>query len=197
MAIIQPLASDTLLQDNHAQMHCVIAIDGSSPSLSLYVNGSGNTFIAGTTFANNINASTIIAVTQPTSDNSTKVATTAFVKANSSGGGVPSVSNNQYFSPLYTSGTSVNWNNGNVQYIQLISGTNAFTFSNGTSGGRYMTILRQPSSGYGVGTWSSVQWPYGSTPVLTSATNNVDILTFVYDNLNSSYYGGVNLGYTQ
>ena len=46
MAIILPLATDTLLQDNHAHMHNVLAVDGSSPSMAILVNGSGNVSIA-------------------------------------------------------------------------------------------------------------------------------------------------------
>lgn len=41
MAIIKPLGTDTLLADNHALMHNVFAIDGSSPALAVVVSSNG------------------------------------------------------------------------------------------------------------------------------------------------------------
>lgn len=45
MAIILPLGTDTLLQDNHAQMHNVIAVDGSSPSQSIAISSDGSVLL--------------------------------------------------------------------------------------------------------------------------------------------------------
>ena len=45
MAIILPMATDTLLSDNHAQMHNVIAVDGSSPSQSVVVSSNGQVLL--------------------------------------------------------------------------------------------------------------------------------------------------------
>ena len=56
---------------------------------------------------------------------------------------------------------TVNWNDGNVQYIQLASGANTFTPSNPQDGATYILQIKQPSSGAaGTITWgASVKWP--------------------------------------
>jgi len=46
MAIIQPQASDTLLSNDHAKLHRVIASDGSAPDQSFTIDSSGNASIA-------------------------------------------------------------------------------------------------------------------------------------------------------
>jgi hypothetical protein len=103
----------------------------------------------------------------------------------------------QYRSIQVTTTTTLDWNNGNVQYIQLASGGQTFTFANPQGGARYMLILKQPGSG-GAGsvTWpAEVLWPGGAAPVLTGSNNKADVITFVYDSTNSKYYAGSSLNY--
>ena len=101
----------------------------------------------------------------------------------------------QYYSSIYTTTTTLNWDNGNVKTITLANGGQTFTFTNGKSGARYMLILKQPASGAaGTVTWpGTVKWPGGTPPLLTPTNGKVDITTFVYDGTN--YYGGCSLDY--
>jgi hypothetical protein len=99
----------------------------------------------------------------------------------------------QYSASKYTTTTTLSWNNSNVQYIQLATGAQTFTFSNPIDGGRYVLVLKQPSSGAaGTVTWpAAVHWSGGSAPVLTITNNAVDVVSFVYDGTNTTYYAGI------
>jgi len=102
----------------------------------------------------------------------------------------------QYYSTKYTTTTTLDWNNGNVQYIALAGGGQTFTFANPKGGARYMLILKQPSGADGTVTWpATVAWPGGSAPTLTTTDAKVDIITFVYDETNTKYYAGSSLNY--
>jgi hypothetical protein len=88
---------------------------------------------------------------------------------------------------LYTasSGTdiTINWNNGNKQKIVLGHNIN-FTFTAPSSGvGSFTLILKQDSNGSRViNSWpSSVKWPGGTAPVLSTGPNKVDVVTCIYD----------------
>ncbi|NTW32415.1 MAG: hypothetical protein HGB12_07300 [Bacteroidetes bacterium] len=109
--------------------------------------------------------------------------------------GTGAATSGQYASTKYTTTTTLNWANGNVQYIQLANGAQTFTFANPLDGGRYVLILKQPSSGAaGTLTWpGTVMWSGVTAPTLTTTNNKVDIITFVYDGTN--YYAGNTLNY--
>jgi len=94
----------------------------------------------------------------------------------------------QYASTTYTATVSVDWNNGNVQTIQLASGTQSITFANPLSSGRYILKLKQPTSGAAgtISSWpASVYWPSDVVPTLTSTNSKVDVIGIFYD---GSYY---------
>ncbi len=98
----------------------------------------------------------------------------------------------QYFSIAYSGNVTVDWNNGNVQYIQLVSGAQALTMSNPQSGGRYVLYLDQPSSG-AAGTLSS--WPLNvyfstdnTTPTLCSTNNSTDAFAISYRGDKAMYF---------
>lgn len=107
----------------------------------------------------------------------------------------PTLFSGQYNSALANAGSSgtsktVDWNSGNVQYVTL-TGNVTFTFSNPVSGGRYVLILKQDAIGSRTATWpASVLWSGGTAPTLTTTASKVDIITFVYEGVNSKYYGG-------
>ena len=42
MSIVQPGATDTTLSKNHAQLHCIVAVDSSAPNESIVVGSTGN-----------------------------------------------------------------------------------------------------------------------------------------------------------
>ena len=108
---------------------------------------------------------------------------------------VGSATTGQYGSAKYTTTVTLDWNNGNVQYIVLANGAQTFTFANPLDGGRYNLILKQPSSGAaGTVSWpGTVLWPSGNIPGLSTANNKVDIISFVYDATNTKYYGAATL----
>ena len=110
---------------------------------------------------------------------------------------VPSLSGTQYYSPEYTGAAAINWNNGNVQYVSLANGNNNLTFTNPQGGGRYLLILQQPSSSSaGTITWpGTVYFPNDVAPTLTATNSKVDIVSLVYDSVNTKYYAGINLNY--
>lgn len=96
----------------------------------------------------------------------------------------------------YTTTTTVSWLNGRTQYIQLANGNNNITLNNPVDGGRYMLIVKQPSSGAaGTVTWPTISWVGGAIPVLTPTNSKVDIMTFVYDATNGVYYGNNSFNY--
>lgn len=101
----------------------------------------------------------------------------------------------QHGAPL--AGFTVNWNNGNVQYIQLASGANTFTPSNPQSGATYILQIKQPSAGAaGTMTWgSSVKWPAGTEPTWSTANDAIDVVTLIYNGTTTHYYavGTINL----
>lgn len=109
----------------------------------------------------------------------------------------------QYYSAKHTDtivshAFAVDWNNGNVQYVVLEDyATITMTMANGKDGGRYMLILKQPSSGSGIiSSWdASILWSGATPPTLTVGANKVDVITFVYDGSNTKYYGGSSLNY--
>jgi len=148
---------------------------------------------------NEANYTTIVGNT--THDSSTISISTTATPVISWGNGLQSIAKkSQYAALKYTSAdTSFDWNDGNVQYFVLASGSQNVTFSNPIDGGRYMLVLKQPASGGAgtVGTWgsSNVLWPGGVTPTLTATNGKTDVITFVYDGTNAKYLGGVSLNY--
>lgn len=105
------------------------------------------------------------------------------------------VTNGQYYGILFNATTNINWNNGNVQRVNLSAGTNNFTLTNPFPGARYLLMLNQPSTNpIASATWpAEVRWPGGAAPVLTTTSNKVDVITFVYGLTN--HFGGFNLSY--
>jgi len=93
-------------------------------------------------------------------------------------------------SSIYQNGSScnVNWANGNTQYISL--GTNCtMNFSGGVSGRKYVLIIKYTGSFAPAG-WSggtTVRFPGGVTPPLTSVNNKTDYLAFMYNDVNGSF----------
>jgi len=101
----------------------------------------------------------------------------------------------QYFSRRYPATTTIDWANGNVQYLQLSNGVNVITFTGAQPGGRYLLELKQPAGGAaGTVTWAaSVQWSNATAPTLTTTNSQTDIVTFYYNGTN--YAGAASLNY--
>jgi hypothetical protein len=77
--------------------------------------------------------------------------------------------------------------NGTVQIITL-TGTCTVTMPTAVSGKSFMLLLKTGAGGYTV-TWSSVQWPSGTAPTLTSAASKMDKFVFTSDG--TYWYGSV------
>jgi hypothetical protein len=98
---------------------------------------------------------------------------------------------------IATTTITVNWDNGNTQYILLTNAGHTFNssaFQNGIAGSRYLLKIKQPSAGSGTITWpTNVHWASANAPVLSTTVNNIDIIVFYYDG--TTYFGGFNLNY--
>ena len=87
------------------------------------------------------------------------------------------------------SGTSqtLSLTNGTVQTVTL-TGNCTFTMPTATAGKSFILIVVQDGTGGRTATFTSVKWPNGAAPTITTtATTGRDILTFVADGTN--WYG--------
>lgn len=106
----------------------------------------------------------------------------------------------QYFSlkkTLTDSATiALDWQHSNVQYV-VLGGNRTFTFTNEKDGARYLIIIKQDATGSRTVTFPvNVLWADGTPPTLSTGANEVDIVTFVYDDTNAVYYGSYNLNFS-
>ncbi len=109
------------------------------------------------------------------------------------------VSNTISFASEYSNGNSgtaltVNWNNGNRQKVTM-SGNCTFTFTAPTSGvANVLLELDQNGTGGYTATWpSTVFWPGGSAPTLSTAANAIDIITCFYNRTDYYCTGSMNM----
>lgn len=104
---------------------------------------------------------------------------------------------NGYTEETYTanSGTSITLDlaNGSFQIITL-TGSPTITMPTAVAGKSFILLLKSGAGSYTV-TWSTVAWPSGVAPTLTSTASKQDILSFFSDG--SKWYGTtVGLNYT-
>ncbi len=99
-----------------------------------------------------------------------------------------------------TDAATITWNAQTQQsaYVLLTSGVGATRVlgapSNLVSGFTYVLVVQQSSTGTNALTYNGVyKWPGGVAPVLSTANNAIDILTFVSDGTNM--YGVAQLGF--
>lgn len=86
---------------------------------------------------------------------------------------------------------TIDWSNGNVQYVTL-TGNTTFTFTNPISGGRYVLHVASAFTP----TWpSGVRWPSSVTPTPTAVLGRKDVYTFVYSAKETLYDGAQNANY--
>jgi hypothetical protein len=77
--------------------------------------------------------------------------------------------------------------NGTVQIITL-TGTCTITMPTAVSGKSFILLLKTGAGSYTV-TWTTVQWPSGTAPTLTSTASKMDKFVFTSDGTN--WYGSV------
>ena len=97
---------------------------------------------------------------------------------------------NDYQETTYTanSSTAITLNivtNGTDQVITL-TGNATITMPTATAGKSFLLKLKTGAGGYTV-TWSTVKWPSGTAPTLTSTASRMDIFSFFADGTN--WYG--------
>jgi hypothetical protein len=84
--------------------------------------------------------------------------------------------------------------NGTVQIITL-TGNATITMPTATSGKSFIMFLKQDATGSRTVTWSTVKWPAGTAPTITSTASKQDIFSFFADGTN--WYGAtVSQNYT-
>jgi hypothetical protein len=100
----------------------------------------------------------------------------------------PTVTN--YVETPYTANSStaitLALTNGTVQIITL-TGNATITMPTATSGKSFILMLKQDATGSRTVTWSTVKWPAGTAPTITSTASKQDIFSFFADGTN--WYG--------
>ena len=76
--------------------------------------------------------------------------------------------------------------NGTVQIITL-TGNATITMPTAVSGKSFILFLKQDATGSRTVTWSTVKWPAGTAPTITSTASRQDIYSFFSDGTN--WYG--------
>lgn len=102
----------------------------------------------------------------------------------------------------YTEGITIGYTNtGNAYTINIATSTIVtanltanctITMPSNTAGKSFILFLKTGSGGY-TATFNSVKWVGNTAPTITTASNNMDILTFVADG--SNWYGNYAQGY--
>ena len=108
-------------------------------------------------------------------------------------GTAPSVTNptvTNYIETPYSANSStaitLDLTNGTVQIITL-TGNATITMPTAVSGKSFIMFLKQDATGSRTVTWSTVKWPGGTAPTITSTASKQDIYSFFSDG--SSWFG--------
>jgi hypothetical protein len=100
----------------------------------------------------------------------------------------PTVTN--YTETLYTANTStaitVSLANGTVQQLTLTANA-TITMPTAAAGKSFVIMLKQDATGSRTVTWSTVAWPSGTAPTITSTANKMDMYSLFSDGTN--WYG--------
>jgi hypothetical protein len=90
---------------------------------------------------------------------------------------------------------TINLATSNTHRVKLNSGANTLTLSGGAAGGRYLLVLKQPTSGAaGTVTFSPVpKWSSATAPVLSTTNDYVDLVTLYYSGIEAAYLGAAAL----
>ena len=134
----------------------------------------------------------------------TTEATSSTTGVNKNAGGVSSAKNivsggqvGATINDIGNSGTTktVNWNDGNVQFLDM-TGNVTLTLSNPISGFAYTLVIKQGAGSQTV-TWpAAVKWPGGTAPTLSVGAAAIDVVTLVYNGLDSEYLAASNLNFS-
>jgi len=81
---------------------------------------------------------------------------------------------------------TINLANGTVQKLTM-NASPTITMPTAVAGKSFVTMLKQDATGSRTPTWSTVTWPSGTAPTVTSTANKTDIFSFFSDGTN--WYG--------
>jgi len=97
---------------------------------------------------------------------------------------------NDYQEKAYTANTStgltISLANGTVQILTLTA-TTTLTMPTAVAGKSFVIYLKQDGTGSRTVTWTTVKWPGGTAPTITSTASKMDIYSFFSDGTN--WYG--------
>lgn len=97
---------------------------------------------------------------------------------------------NGYTEEVNTANTSTAYTislaNGSFQILTL-TGSATITMPTATAGKSFILLLKQDGTGSRTVTWSTVKWPGGTAPTITSTASKQDIFSFFADGTN--WYG--------
>lgn len=97
---------------------------------------------------------------------------------------------NGYTEEVATANTSsaytIDLANGSFQILTLTANA-TITMPTATAGRSFILLLKQDGTGSRTVTWSSVRWPGGTAPTLTTTASRQDIFSFFSDGTN--WYG--------
>lgn len=134
------------------------------------------------TFNLNVPAASDTIVARDTTDTLTNKTLTTPAVTN------PTVTN--YIETPYSANSStaitIALTNGTVQIITL-TGNATITMPTAVSGKSFIMLLKQDGTGSRTVTWSTVKWPGGTAPTITSTASRQDIYSFFSDGTN--WYG--------
>lgn len=99
----------------------------------------------------------------------------------------------EYDNGSWSGTAALDWNNGQKQRATLSGNVTTLNIAVPPGPGNFLLKIIQGSSDYTI-TWpSSVKWPGGNAPALSSGAGAIDIMTFYYDGTN--YYGVASLDF--
>ena len=161
----------------------ITSLVGLTTALTVAQGGSGAGTLTGILKGNGTSAFT--AVTAPSG---TIVGTTDTQTLSAKTLTNPTVTN--YVETPYSANSStaitLDLTNGTVQIITL-TGNATITMPTATSGKSFIMYLKQDATGSRTVTWSTVKWPAGTAPTITSTASKQDIFSFFADGTN--WYG--------
>ena len=161
----------------------ITSLSGLTTALTVAQGGSGAGTLTGILKGNGTSAFT--AVTAPSG---TIVGTTDTQTLSAKTLTNPTVTN--YVETPYSANSStaitLDLTNGTVQIITL-TGNATITMPTATSGKSFIMFLKQDGTGSRTVTWSTVKWPGGTAPTVTSTASKQDIYSFFADGTN--WYG--------
>jgi len=162
----------------------ITSLTGLTTALTVGQGGSGATTLTGIVKGNGTSAFT--AVTAPSGTivgtTDTQTLTNKTIEAGTFTNGYTEEVNTANTSTAYT----ISLADGSFQVLTL-TGNATITMPTATAGRSFILLLKQDGTGSRTVTWSTVYWPGGTAPTITSTASKQDIYSFFADG--SKWYG--------